>query len=188
MRTAVWPPMSPREVNKMFTMVVGGAASGKSEYAESLVLHGPRENRIYIATMEPFDQECLRRIEKHRAMRARKGFQTVECYRDLSSVRVSRDSTVLLECLGNLCANELYGPSGDQAEEAIFSGVQSLLSQCAHLILVSNEVCSGGTKYAGDTLRYLKLMGRLSCRLACLADHLCEVVCGVPVWHKGGPL
>lgn len=172
----------------MFTMVVGGAASGKSAFAESLVLRAPLEHRIYIATMEPFDAECLRRIEKHRAMRAEKGFQTVECYRDLPSVRVPKGSTVLLECLGNLCANELYGPEGSRAEEAIFSGVQHLLPQCSHLILVSNEVCSGGTKYAGDTLSYLKLMGRLNCRLAALADHLCEVVCGVPVWHKGGPL
>lgn len=172
----------------MFTMVVGGAASGKSEFAESLVLRSPLEDRIYLATMEPFDRECLRRIEKHRAMRAAKGFRTVECYRDLDRVQVPRGSTVLLECLGNLCANELYGPNGPGAERAILSGIGHLLTQCGHLILVVNEVCSGGSKYAGDTLPYLRLMGSLSCRLAARADNLCEVVCGLPVWHKGGIL
>ena len=54
----------------MMTLVVGGAASGKSEYAEGLVLASACQKRIYIATMEPFDEECLRRIEKHRVMRA----------------------------------------------------------------------------------------------------------------------
>ena len=61
----------------MFTLVSGGAASGKSEYAESLVLSCPSEMRYYIATMMPFDDECRARIAKHRAMRAGKGFETV---------------------------------------------------------------------------------------------------------------
>ena len=56
----------------MFTLVVGGAASGKSEYAESLVLQDLP--RYYIATMQPFDGECRARIAKHRRMRAEKQF------------------------------------------------------------------------------------------------------------------
>ena len=67
----------------MLTLVIGGAASGKSEYAEARVLTLPGR-RIYIATMEPFDDECRARIRKHRAMRAEKGFETVECYTNLA--------------------------------------------------------------------------------------------------------
>ncbi|MFR6589375.1 MAG: bifunctional adenosylcobinamide kinase/adenosylcobinamide-phosphate guanylyltransferase [Gallintestinimicrobium sp.] len=70
------------------------------------------ENRIYIATMQPMDNECLARIEKHRGMRAQKNFQTVECYTGLKQVRVPKDSVVLLECMSNLTANEIYAPEG----------------------------------------------------------------------------
>ena len=171
----------------MMTLVVGGAASGKSEYAEGLVLASACQKRIYIATMEPFDDECLRRIEKHRRMRAEKRFETLECYTDLASVAVPSDSVVLLECMSNLCANEMYSlrGSGDRAAEVILAGVERLRDQCGDLVVVSNEVFSGGSRYEGDTLRYLKLLGRVNRRLAAMADNVCEVVCGVPVYYKG---
>ena len=64
----------------MFTLVIGGAASGKSEYAEELILASPLRPRIYIATMEPFGAEGQARIARHRELRRGKGFQTVERY------------------------------------------------------------------------------------------------------------
>ena len=172
----------------MMTLVVGGAASGKSEYAERLVVHAGETPRVYIATMQPFDEESLRRIDKHRWMRAEKRFETLECYTDLASAQVPAGSTVLLECMGNLCANELYSPdgSGEHAAEAIRRGVEHLRSQCGELIVVSNEVFSGGSAYEGDTLRYLQVLGRVNRELAAMADDVCEVVCGIPSWHKGG--
>ena len=66
----------------MMTLVTGGSGSGKSEYAERLAVAGGTP-RIYVATMIPWDDEGWRRIEKHRAMRAGKGFETVECYTGL---------------------------------------------------------------------------------------------------------
>ena len=63
----------------MMTLVVGGSASGKSEYAEGLILAAKSWPRSYIATMQPFDAECLRRIEKHRRQRAEQQFETVDC-------------------------------------------------------------------------------------------------------------
>ena len=53
----------------MVTLVIGGAASGKSEYAEARALSLPGK-RVYLATMRPSDGECLARIEKHRLRRA----------------------------------------------------------------------------------------------------------------------
>ena len=96
----------------MFTLVIGGSASGKSEYAEGLVLASPHRPRYYIATMEPFDGEGRARVAKHRAMRAEKDFETVERYTGLASVRLPRRGAALLECVGNLAANELYSPGG----------------------------------------------------------------------------
>lgn len=67
----------------MLILVSGGAASGKSEYAESLIVRAGHEKRTYIATMEIFDAEGERRAARHRAMRAGKGFTTLECPRGL---------------------------------------------------------------------------------------------------------
>ena len=57
----------------MLILVSGGAASGKSEFAESLAVSSPGLPRIYLATMKLWDAECEARAEKHRAMRAGKG-------------------------------------------------------------------------------------------------------------------
>ena len=62
----------------MLTLVLGGAASGKSEYAETLVLRCGLP-RYYLATMQVWDAECAARVEKHRKMRAAKQFTTIEC-------------------------------------------------------------------------------------------------------------
>ena len=61
----------------MLTLVLGGAASGKSEYAEALVLRSTLP-RYYLATMQVWDAECAARVEKHRKMRAAKQFETIE--------------------------------------------------------------------------------------------------------------
>lgn len=71
----------------MMTLVTGGSGSGKSEYAERLAVAGGTP-RIYVATMIPWDDEGRRRIEKHRAMRTGKGFETVECYTGLERLAV----------------------------------------------------------------------------------------------------
>ena len=73
----------------MLILVSGGAASGKSEYAESLIVRAGHEKRTYIATMEIFDAEGTRRAARHRAMRAGKGFTTLECPRGLMEAAVS---------------------------------------------------------------------------------------------------
>ena len=170
----------------MLTLVLGGSASGKSEYAESLVLQttGPR---FYLATMQVWDAECAARVEKHRRMRAEKRFETVECPLHLDAVCLPARGTALLEDLGNLTANELYDPAGagEQAAEAILAGLDSLAAQCENLIVVSNEVFSGGADYAGDTERYLLALARVNNAFAARADRVVRVVCGIPVYYKG---
>ena len=162
----------------MLTLVLGGAASGKSEYAESLVLRttGPR---WYLATMQIWDAECAARVEKHRKMRAAKQFETVECPLHLEKLRLPARGTALLEDLGNLAANELYDPA------AILRGLDSLSAQCENLLVVSNEVFSGGADYVGDTDRYLRALAQVNNAFAARADAVVRVVCGIPVYYKG---
>lgn len=172
----------------MFTLVIGAAASGKSEYAENLILKSKYKKRVYIATMEPFDEECLKRIDKHRRMRAEKGFETVECYTGLSSVEVERGSAVLIECMSNLAANEKYSVNGagDNAFRSVISGVEKVLQNCGDLVVVSNDVFCGGVDYEGDTLSYMKLLADINIYLAKKADAVCEIVCGRAFYYKGG--
>lgn len=171
----------------MMTLVMGGAASGKSEFAEGLVLDAGNLPRYYIATMQPFDDECWARICRHREMRAKKQFTTVECFVNLEQVTLPEKGVVLLECMSNLAANELYSPdgAGDDAVESIQRGIGHLKSQCKELVIVSNEVFSGGSEYEGDTLRYLRILAEVNRMLAKEADTVYEVVCEVPVCHKG---
>ena len=170
----------------MLTLVLGGAASGKSEYAEALVLRCGLP-RYYLATMQVWDAECAARVEKHRRMRAAKQFETVECPLHLENIRLPARGTALLEDLGNLTANELYSPggAGKHTAEAVLAGLERLAAGCDNLIVVSNEVFSGGADYAGDTGRYLKALAQVNNALAARADHVVRVVCGIPVYYKG---
>ena len=174
----------------MMTLVMGGAASGKSEFAEQLILQTEILPRYYIATMQPFDKECCLRIEKHRKMRAQKQFETIECYTGLADLHLPQKGAVLLECMSNLVANELYSPegAGEETLSAILTGVEQLAAQSRQLVIVSNEVFSGGNRYQGDTLTYLRVLAEVNRRAAASAERVYEVVCGIPVCHKGGQM
>ena len=170
----------------MFTLITGGSASGKSEYAESHVLRLPGR-RIYLATMRPWDQECRGRIARHRLLRRGKGFETVERYTDLAGLELPAGANVLLECLGNLTANELYDPEGGGGE-AVLRGIAALAARSLHLTVVTNDVFSGGASYDADTLRDLRVLAEINRALAAQADAVAEIVCGLPNYLKGGPV
>ena len=162
----------------MFSLITGGSASGKSAFAEDLVMGLPGR-RIYLAAMERYGAESLERIEKHRNNREGKQFVTIERTTCLEELDLPADSNVLLECLGTLTANEMFMPSGG-GPEAVIRGIDHLLSRCSSLTIVANEVFSGGGSYGEETLRYMRELGRITCLLAARADYVCEIVCGVP--------
>lgn len=117
----------------MITLITGGSGSGKSAYAEKYICHASNEKgckeKYYIATMHVFDDEGQRKIERHRRLRAGKGFITIEQPRDIKKAVEKLQSenclktgrSALLECMSNLVANEMFPPvdvSGMQAAEA----------------------------------------------------------------------
>ena len=91
----------------MTTLITGGSKCGKSRYGEK-ILDNFRGRKIYIATMQPFGEEAHEAIARHRFQRHGKGFETLEIYRDLHKTDLPEHCGVLLECLGNLCANEMF--------------------------------------------------------------------------------
>ena len=72
------PQVSEEEEQRMQILISGGANSGKSSLAEQLAVAQSFQPRYYFATMQVWDAECARRIERHRQQRAGKDFQTVE--------------------------------------------------------------------------------------------------------------
>ena len=100
----------------MLVVVTGGSGSGKSAFAEDRVLSFGEARRIYIATMQAFDEESHRRIRRHRRMRAGKGFETIERYTELDELILPKNCVVLLECMSNLVANEMFREDGFHPE------------------------------------------------------------------------
>ena len=170
----------------MLILVTGGSGSGKSAFAEDRILSLGEAKRIYIATMHPFDQESFKRIERHRKMRVGKGFDTIECYTGLKDVQISGDSVVLLECMSNLTANEMFEENGahQNTVEEILAGVQKLKERARHVVIVTNEIFSDAAFFEGDMDTYLKDLGKINQETAQMADEVVEVVYGIPVYHK----
>ena len=167
----------------MVNLVIGAAASGKSEYAEDIVMSLPGE-KIYIATMEPFGAEAKERIARHRALRAGKGFTTVERPRDLIGLTPEADWNVLIEDLPNLAANELFSPGGGGAD-AVLSGVDRICKIVSSVTIVTGDIFSDGAEYDVGTREYMEMLADLHMRIAAKADNVVEVVCGVPYSVKG---
>lgn len=170
----------------MLHLISGGSGSGKSAYAESQVLGSPANVRVYLATMQIWDEECRRRVLRHRAMRHDKGFVTIERPTDLAGVQVPHGCAVLLEDLSNLVANECYGGCGlERVEETVFQGVLSLCAQAADVVVVTNELFLDGVVYDTATQAYLERLAALNRRLAQQAHRVTEVVAGIPICWKG---
>lgn len=202
----------------MLHIVYGGSASGKSSYAESFAMSLQGEGRLlYIATMYPYkwntteiDPETMQRIERHRAMRADKGFDTVECYRHVEHIVAKRQDVLLLECMSNLLANEMYleqdSDDGGLAEtmsevektgvgmsetlspvsKKIVQALVNLSTRVQDVVIVTNDVFSdgGSLTYDESTREYVKNLAEINCALAREAATVTEVVCGSPVIVK----
>ena len=121
-------------------------------------------------------------------MRAGKGFETIERYTELDELLIPKDCVVLLECMSNLVANEMFREGGFRPEvaEKITEGVKNLLSQAKHVVIVTNEIFSDGILYEEESEQYKKELGQINQKLAEMAEEVVEVVYGIPVWHKGG--
>lgn len=177
----------------MMALVTGGASCGKSAFAERLctLLGG---DLVYMAAMRPFGEEGQQRVRKHRAQRAGKGFTTVECFDGFErALREGRlvGATVLLECLSNVVANELFGNEQQQSirsrqdlSSAIVEDIGELARMSKHLVVVGNDVGCDGVSYPYETRIYQDVIGEASREIAISSDLVVESVAGLPMVLK----
>lgn len=163
------------------TLVLGGARSGKSRFAEGLArdLSGPK---TYLATAEAFDDEMRQRIAKHREDRAGDGWQTVEAPLDPAAVILRAEGLVLMDCvtvwLGNLMHHE-------RDIRAAVSGLcVALASTGAGIILVSNEVGLSIVPENAMARRFRDEQGFANQKLAEVADAAYFIAAGLPLRLK----
>jgi adenosylcobinamide kinase/adenosylcobinamide-phosphate guanylyltransferase len=164
-------------------LVLGGQRSGKSRYAEGLVVASGRR-LVYLATAQAGDAEMARRIADHRPRRGDR-WSLVEEPLDLAGAlaRASgRDSAVLVECL-TLWLSNLFG-AGRSADTETDALVTALARAEGPVVLVSNEVGSGVIPDNALARDYADALGVLNQRIAAAADRVVLVAAGLPLTLK----
>jgi len=163
------------------SLVLGGARSGKSRYAEALLEDYP--GRIYVATAQAFDDEMRARIDEHRARREA-GWHTFEAPLDLAGALLDAgDAPVLVDCLTLWLSNLMLGDHDLAASEAAL--MNALEVRQAPTVLVSNEVGLGIVPDNALARAFRNHAGRLHQRLAAAADSVVFLVAGLPMILKG---
>ena len=165
------------------TLVLGGASSGKSAFAEALVL-GAGKRALYLATAQALDAEMAERIARHRARRAA-AWRTAEVPLDVAGAlgRAAADEVVLLDCATLWLSNHMAHESDIDAEQA---ALIDALERCApNVVVVSNEVGQGGVPDNVLARAFAQAQGRLNQAVAAHADLVVSVVAGLPMVLKG---
>jgi adenosylcobinamide kinase/adenosylcobinamide-phosphate guanylyltransferase len=186
-------------------LVLGGARSGKSSYAEGRARELGGDNVLYVATSETKDDEMVARVARHRAARP-PAWGTVEAPRSVAqAIRQARsgEQVVLVDCVTFLVSNHLItaaGPEGDpfdapsadpfdeQIEAQVVAEVEALAAyareQDVTMLAVSNEVGLGLVPAYELGRAYRDMLGRANQVLARHADEVLLLVAGIPMKVK----
>jgi adenosylcobinamide kinase / adenosylcobinamide-phosphate guanylyltransferase len=168
---------------RSLTLVLGGARSGKSRFAEDLIAALPPP-WAYVATAEAGDEEMAERIKAHRARRGA-SWRTIEAPRGLGDAIVScHPLPILVDCLTLWLSNLLLAQIDIDVEVACLE--RALEAAAAPVVLVANEVGSGIVPDHMLGRKFRDLQGALSQRIAARADRVVLMVAGLPLSLKGG--
>lgn len=172
----------PQSPLPRLTLVVGGARSGKSRHAETLVRTIPPP-WAYIATAEAHDQEMATRIAEHRARRG-EGWRTIDAPLALAdTVRKTEARVILIDCLTLWLSNVLLAERDvDQACNELLAALQDAP---APVVAVANEVGLGIVPDNALARRFRDAQGILNQRVAAIADRVTLMTAGLPLVLKG---
>jgi adenosylcobinamide kinase/adenosylcobinamide-phosphate guanylyltransferase len=168
------------------SLVLGGARSGKSRYAEGLISALPTPWQApwtYVATAEPGDAEMAARIASHRARRG-VSWHTIEAPRHLAgALQAAKAAPILVDCLTLWLSNLMLADADIDAEMERLD--DALSAAAAPIVMVANEVGSGIVPDHPLGRRFRDMQGMLNQRIAARADRVVLVVAGLPLTLKG---
>lgn len=169
-------------------LISGQAGSGKSGYAECRLSKLSGQPKIYVAMSPVTDEEMRARVRRHQAMRAGKGFITVERERDLSGVNLPAGASVMIESLTAWVANVMFADGeirdGGHVVSEILGDLRGLCGRVRDVVIVSDDIFSDGGGYDFVTEEYVKALAELTVRIADVADEVVEVIAGMPITYK----
>ncbi len=165
------------------TLVLGGAASGKSGFAENLVLQSGL-SPAYIATAQIFDEEMAAKVSRHRDTRGTR-WTTIEEPLDIEKAlsQANRHSPVLIDCATLWLTNVILGELEVEAHTTAF--LSAVAQHHAPVVVVSNEVGQGIVPDNALARRFCNAQGRLNQQIAAQADLVVAVMAGLPLVLKG---
>lgn len=165
------------------TFILGAAASGKSAFAESLILN-TNQARYYLATAQIFDNEMRAKVDAHKEMRGA-GWQTIEAPMNVAQIlkEIPQDGVVLLDCATMWLTNHIMAESDIATETA---KLLTALSECpAPVVVVSNEVGMGIVPDNALARSFRQAQGTLNQAIAAQSDLAVFVIAGLPMVLKG---
>ena len=177
----------------MISIVTGGARSGKSEFAESLI----KGDAIYIATAENFDDEMDLRIKKHVKRREESSinWRTVECLKKFDGLS-GDEKYVLFDSLGVFISNIMFSKTADDlSDESIEETILEVRKELEHLldwarendkelVIVTDEVGMSIIPEAKVARVYRDLIGTINKEVAAECDRAYLVCMGIEVRLK----
>lgn len=191
----------------MIVLVVGGAKSGKSMFAQNLSkslneslknpisgqLDGEIEREVgklyYVATMNPYDLEDLKRIENHLREREGYGFNTIEETLNMSKVSslIKEEDTVLIDSITSLVTNYMFRGKEfyKDVSDDILSGILEIINNSKNVVIVSDYLFSDSIQYDCYTENFRKEIGVVNRKLAKIADTVVECSYGNIIYNKG---
>src|SRR5947209_12783665 len=169
------------------TLVLGGARSGKSRYAQQLAEQS--RHVVFVATAKACDEEMRAKIERHRRDRSNE-WPTIEEPLDLAKTLVEHElacDVIVVDCLTIFAANllEVEGEDSDSMERRGEALCEALRTARCNVVLVSNEVGSGVVPEYAVGCRYRDLLGEINQKVARIADDVVLMVAGLPLALKG---
>lgn len=165
------------------TFVVGGAASGKSSFAEMLT-RAANKPKVYIATLQPFDKEMHDKVSQHREDRGT-DWITMEAHLDVAGAVATAEphQIILLDCVTLWLTNVILAEV--DVDAAIDGLLQALADAPCDVVVVSNEVGMGIVPDNALSRKFRNAQGKVNRLIAAQADTVLTVIAGLPLALKG---
>lgn len=165
------------------TLIFGGAASGKSRYAEQLVNASGRD-RVYIATAQAFDEEMKTKIARHKARRG-EGWEVLEKPFAMPDAikTIPADKVILVDCLTIWLSNYMLAKM--PVEELADQLLKGLSEARAPVVMVSNETGQSVVPESELGRQFRQAQGELNQAVANYSDLVVNVMAGLPLVLKG---